>query len=265
MRALWVTDIHLEFLDATGVDDFLDQLRAQAPDCVLVGGDIGQAPTLCEYLLQLENAVQCPVYFVLGNHDYYRGSIVGLRATVTELQRQSRFLHWLNLAGVVPLTETTGLVGHDAWGDGRLGDYANSRVFLNDFRFIEELCGLLGDDLLHTLHDLGDEAARHFEAVLPEALAAYRHVVVLTHVPPFRAASWHEGRPSGDDWLPFFACKATGDVLKEVMRSHPDRRMTVLCGHTHGEGHVQVLPNLDVYTGGACYGAPEIQHVFDWD
>ena len=36
--------------------------------------------------------------------------------------------------------------------------------------------------------------------------------------------------------------------------------MTVLCGHTHGKGEVQILPNLIVKTGGADYGKPELQN-----
>lgn len=40
------------------------------------------------------------------------------------------------------------------------------------------------------------------------------------HVPPFREASWHQGRISDDDWLPHFTCKAVGDVLREAMVAH---------------------------------------------
>ena len=39
--------------------------------------------------------------------------------------------------------------------------------------------------------------------------------------------------------------------------------MTVLCGHTHGEGQAQILPNLKVLTGGAKYGEPRVQRVFE--
>ncbi len=45
------------------------------------------------------------------------------------------------------------------------------------------------------------------------------------------------------------------------MEAHPDREMTVLCGHTHGEGEAQILPNLKVLTGGAEYGKPKVQRV----
>jgi hypothetical protein len=47
------------------------------------------------------------------------------------------------------------------------------------------------------------------------------------------------------------------------MTAHPDRRMTVLCGHTHSPGEAQILPNLQVLTGGAVYGAPTVQRIFE--
>lgn len=99
--------------------------------------------------------------------------------------------------------------------------------------------------------------------MLPDALARFQHVVVITHVPPFRESCWHEGKISGDDWLPFFSCKAVGDALVEAMKAAPDRMMTVLCGHTHGGGEAQILPNLRVLTGGARYGQPAIQQVLE--
>jgi hypothetical protein len=99
--------------------------------------------------------------------------------------------------------------------------------------------------------------------VLPDALGRFRHVVVLTHVPPFREACWREGKISDDHWLPHFTCKAVGDALLEAMAAVPGQRMTVLCGHTHGGGEAQVLPNLRVLTGGATYGQPVIQQVLD--
>jgi hypothetical protein len=136
-------------------------------------------------------------------------------------------------------------------------------VRLNDWRLIDELAGLDDEQRLEKLEALGDEAAEHFRSVLPEALARYAHMLVLTHVPPFREACWHDGRISDDDWLPHFSCKAVGDVLLAAMKARPDRQMTVLCGHTHGAGEAQILPNLRVLTGGAEYGKPRLQGVIE--
>jgi hypothetical protein len=113
------------------------------------------------------------------------------------------------------------------------------------------------DARLEKLNALGDEAAASVARVLPEALDRFESVVFLTHVPPFEAACRHEGRISDKDWLPHFTCKAVGDVLVRRMRERPDRRLTVLCGHTHGNGVARILPNLEVRTGGARPRQPE--------
>jgi Icc protein len=172
-------------------------------------------------------------------------------------------LHYLPRSGVVGLTEKTGLVGADGWGDGRYGDYWSRKVSLNDWRLIEEFDWLDDKKRLAKLNDLGDEAADDLKAVLPGAMERFEHVLVVTHVPPFKESCWHEGRISDDDWLPHFACKAVGDILLDTMRQWPDRQMTVFCGHTHGSGEAQILPNLKVLTGGAEYGRPVVQEVVE--
>jgi hypothetical protein len=262
-RLAWLTDIHLDFLRPPALDAFLESLAEPMVDAFLIGGDIGEAPSIARYLSALHDSVEQPIYFVLGNHDFYRGSIAGVRATVRDLCWARPDLHWLPDVGVVPLTDETCLVGHDGWGDGRLGDYRGSGVVLNDWGLIEEFGGFDEDPdaRLAKLHALGDEAAAHFRTVLPDALRRFRHLVVLTHVPPFREACWHEGRISDDDWLPHFACKGAGDALLEAMTAAPAHLMTVLCGHTHSGGEAQVLPNLRVLTGAANYGQPAIQQV----
>ncbi len=131
-------------------------------------------------------------------------------------------------------------------------------------RSFDSVTGLPRQELRGVLESLGDEAAAHFRRVLPEALDTADHIVVLTHVPPFREASWYRGQCCDPDWLPFFACKAAGDVLCEFRRQYPNKRMTVLCGHTHGGGTSHILPNLIAITGPAQYGRPAVQNVFNW-
>jgi predicted phosphodiesterase len=264
-RFLWLTDIHLNFLEPALVEAFLDALTARPADGVFLSGDIGEAPDVTRYLGAIEARLQCPLYFVLGNHDFYYGSMAEVRQDIEQLCAAHRRLCWLPRAGVVSLSERSALIGHDGWGDGRLGDYLQSPVKLNDWRLIDELAGLGSAERLDVLQALGDEAAAHFQAVLPEALQRFQHVYVLIHVPPFREACLYEGRIAGDDWLPHFTCHAAGQVLQHAMAAHPDRQMTVLCGHTHAAADVQILPNLRALTGGAGYGQPGIQRAFEVD
>jgi hypothetical protein len=82
-------------------------------------------------------------------------------------------------------------------------------------------------------------------------------------VPPLRDACWHEGQISNDEWLPHFTCKAMGDVILEIMRATPQRKLTVYCGHTHSSGICQPLPNVTVHTGIAKYGMPTVQEIIE--
>jgi 3',5'-cyclic AMP phosphodiesterase CpdA len=262
-RLAWATDVHLNFLSATGLDAFCEALGRRAADAVVIAGDIAEAKTVELLLSVLAAELKLPIYFVLGNHDFYRGSIAEVRGRMEALSRRSPWLRWLPAAGVVELTADAALVGVDGWADGRLGDYERSDVMLNDYALIADLAGLDKQERLERMNRLGDEEARRLEGPLTEALARYPRVIVATHVPPFDQAAWHEGRMSDDDWLPHFTCHAVGDVLRQGALARPARTISVLCGHTHGEGEAQILPNLEVRTGGAEYGEPKVQGVLE--
>jgi 3',5'-cyclic AMP phosphodiesterase CpdA len=263
MRCVWATDIHLNFVDERHRFSFAESVLTHDPDIVLLSGDLAEADNVVSCLQELEDWIQRPIYFVLGNHDFYRGSIRSVRESISELTRKSEHLFWLNTAGVVSIGEDTALVGHDSWADGGLGDYWGSGVVLNDFLLIEEFLPIGKRERLQLLETLAKEAVAHFERVLPEAFGESRSVVLLTHVPPFRQACWHEGKISADDFLPYFASKIVGDVLTSVMEANPNCHLRVFCGHTHGGGTTDILPNLKVYTGGAEYGNPRVQMVFE--
>lgn len=265
LRVGWLTDIHLSFLSFQERLAFYSRIQAEKLDALLIGGDIGESDCVTQILAEFSNAIEAPIYFVLGNHDFYGGSIADVRKTVARRGASLERLYWLPAAGIVPLTANTALIGHDSWADGRLGDFYRSEVMLNDYFQIRELRGLLKPQLLAKLKALGDEAALFLEDHARQALAQWRNVLVLTHVPPFRESCWHEGSISGDDYLPHFACMAVGGRLAELMRKNPQNNMTVLCGHTHSSGFAHILTNLSVLTGGAEYGRPELQGVFNLD
>lgn len=262
-RLAWLTDIHLNFLNDDAIRQFCQTVLDYKPDAVLIGGDISESWNIIRHLELLADEFKLPICFVLGNHDYYRGSVTGVRAAVKELAGQSEYLNWMPDGGIVELTSTTCLIGHGLWADGRLGDYEQSDVMLNDYIRIKELTGLNKQQRLRQLNQLGDEAAYFLKDILPQALKQYRHVILLAHVPPFKEACWHEGEIADDNWLPHFTCQAAGEVLREIMADHPEHKMTVLCGHTHSSGTAQILPNLQVKTGGAVYGKPEVQEVVE--
>jgi len=254
----WLTDIHLEFLSKENILKFLT-IISQDTSGIFITGDISTYSQIDSHLKMMGRHINVPIYFVLGNHDYYGGDIESLKENVRKIARESQNLFWLPQTGIVELTKKTCLLGHGSWADGRFGNYAKSPVILNDYVKIKDFLSRGGGKRLGLLNQLGDEAANYLKDTLSQALNQFDNVILLTHVPPFREACWHNGKMSNENFLPHFACKAVGDVLFTIMAKNPDKELTVLCGHTHSSGRIQILPNLFVKTGGAEYGHPVIQ------
>ena len=265
-RIAWLTDVHLEFLNRSQLETFLTTLASARLDALWITGDIGQATSVHAYLNAMLKAVLKPIYFVLGNHDYYHGSIPQVRDVMTKITHRTSGMVWLPAGGVVEMTQSVCVVGHDGWSDGRYGDFMRSGIMLNDYQLIHELSHLSKTDLWGRLQTLGDEAANHFRHVLPEAASRYSQVFILVHPPPFIEVCYHKGKPYTPDnpFLPHFSCKAVGDVLLEMAETYPHTHFTVLCGHTHGGGEALMRPNLRVLNGLAEYRHPQIQRIFEF-
>ncbi len=88
-----------------------------------------------------------------------------------------------------------------------------------------------------------------------------KEVIIATHIPPFPESSWHKDKPSDDNWLPYFASKAMGDVIMSFASKYRDIKFLVLCGHTHTEITVKLFDNLIIKSGNAEYYKPAIQEI----
>jgi predicted phosphohydrolase len=247
VRATWLTDIHLNFMRPLALRAFYDRIRRETPDVLLVTGDIGESDSVARFVDDLGRIA--PIYYVLGNHDYYRSSIAAVR--------QQLPAGWLPARGPVRLTETVALLGVDGWGDARCGD-RDSQVQLSDWQLIEDFESVRYDRAarIRLLEDLGTGEAFALGELLARAPAC-ETLLVLTHVPPFPEACIYAGAQSEPAWLPWFTCVATGEVLAEYARAHREKHIVVFCGHAHGEGVYTPEPNLEVRTGGWPAGVQE--------
>ncbi len=263
MKLAWLTDIHLNFLDKEMRNNFYQEIISTKCDAVLISGDIAEATDVKELLTEMLDCIRKPIYFVLGNHDYYRGQIEEVKAAMIALCKENSQLYWLPECGMQILTDKTILLGQDGWADGRYGDYANSRVSLNDSRLISDLFQekIIGKfKLLDKMQQLADNDASHMRIDLQQAVNRHPDkIIVLTHVPPFKEACMYNGKISDDDWLPYFSSKVIGDLLIEIAEANPSIEFLTLCGHTHGEANYQPLDNLIIEVGAAEYYHPTIQ------
>ena len=258
---VWVTDIHLNFLDNFRFEKFVKRLLQEKPDALLITGDIAEAQNITSYLDRLTQVLEFDIFFVLGNHDFYNGSMKMVRGEIEDLSQDSPTLNFLDISGPIKIDNDTALVGHSGWADGRFGDFFNSHVQLNDYVLIEDFKMLSKDKRYNKLNELGDTATRHLKEKLDAAFLEFDNVICLTHVPPFKESCWHLGAISNADYLPHFSCKAMGEMMLGTMKNRPSAHLMVLCGHTHSPGKIQLNNNIKVFTGGAEYGKPEIQSV----
>ncbi len=266
MKLTWLTDIHLNFLDESRREQFY-QIVSKGSDAIVISGDIAEATSVTKILEEIAAHINKPIYFVLGNHDYYLGQVNIVRNSMMMLTKNHPNLFWLTACEPIFLDNNTLLVGEDGWADGRYGNYSNSRVSVNDSRLIADLFQqkIVGRfQLLEKMQQLADEDASNLYNKLN--LAASHNpskILVITHVPPFKETAMHEGKVSDDDFLPFFSSKATGDVLLKFAKEQPSMEILVLCGHSHDECKYSPIDNLSVYVGRAEYNQPCVQGVID--
>lgn len=266
MKLLWLTDIHVNFLNAHKRESFYSSLRlSKRPDVVVISGDIAESDSWMPVVYDIHRYTQIPVYFVLGNHDYYGSSISKERNRARRLSHPdvkylpanpSRFSN-----GVV-------IVGADGWGDTRSGDFGSGRVRLNDENYIEELrnASKHGREALgKAMREIARRDTLKLSKQIVEALKrpAAKTIVVVTHVPPWAEASRYQGKISGENFRPFFVNQQLGQVLKLFALTNPKVRFIVLAGHTHGEYYKKMAENLEVYVGGAEYFYPKIANIIE--
>lgn len=258
----WLTDVHLERLRPGELAAFYARVERERPEVLLLTGDVFERISPARWVSRFERIA--PTYFVLGNHDFYGSTIARVRRDAATTAG------YLPARGAVPLTPSTTLVGVDGWCDARAGDL-RSPVRLNDWRAISDLRGLgnqPAEARARRLEDLGRAEAQILRARLDQVPEGARSVIVLTHVPTHAGACWHDGRISDPEFLPWFTCVSTGEVVDAWADAHPGVQIVVLCGHTHGRGEHRPRSNVVVRTGGWApgevdYGNPIVQDTWE--
>ena len=272
---LWLTDTHFNFLrkgniSFSPVRIFGEYLMAENPSAegLIITGDISTGESIVTHLREFAEGFTKPIFFVLGNHDFYDSTFTAVEAQVSgaiAMYKDNGItnLHWLN-DGFYEHDDHL-IVGVGGWYDAYHGNQ-NSPVLISDFHFIKDLRPGLRHSTI--LLSLVRERAKKEADVLASMLRAAckkpnKNVIVCTHVAPYPEASWHEGAISNRDFLPWFSSASTGAVLDVYSRKFPEKNFVVLVGHSHSPGIFRKHDNVVVYTGKAVYGAPDLAGVIN--
>ena len=231
-------------------------------DAAVITGDISTSAHLGVHLRDLaESCFPRPLHVVMGNNDFHGSSIGSVEELVEDVCQKHKNLHHLGYGEIIPLGESSALVGHRGWADGRAGWGHRTVIESRDHRSIDDLRGLSKMDLFARMEHYGRESADYFRKVLPYALSCYQQVIVATHVPPFAEVAQYSGTRCGPTHLPHFTNVSAGRAILGIARRFPRSQITIICGHTHCATEAKILDNLTVRVGGAQKGHPAIQSI----
>ncbi len=271
---LWLTDLHLDHLILTSVSGGprLDEHRVHqfckhlnnnitgsTTAGIVITGDISEDPYICTHLGWLDEYVtkDVPIWFVLGNHDFYFGGFKETREKVNRFCKGKSRLHHLPVSGVIKITENTALIGHEGWFDGGYANWFNNSVGMADYEYIREFKWQDRTVIFDRMQEQALEFVKHIGNSSKD-VKSYKNLLVATHIPPWRENAVYQGQISNDMWMPCFSSKKSGDSLLALATNNPQTNITVLCGHSHGSAEHHVTKNMVCYTGFAKYGFPSI-------
>lgn len=237
-------------------------LRAQPPDLLLLGGDIGTNEHFAE-CLQIFADLPCEKAFVPGNHDLWvleddaRGdSLRVYQSHLPTVAREYGF-RMLDEGPIILPEQKLAFVGSINWYDyswslaklplladdwearllrksftrGKHNDGRFVRWTLDDIRFTQMVVRTLQDQLLSSL-DQVDRA------------------VVLTHHPAMKALNFpRDQEPTTWDGLLWDALSGNAK-LETILHEHAARIPFVFSGHTHRQRDSQVGPIRAINVGG---------------
>lgn len=253
-KYLWYTDTHLDKVAPWTLFAFIKHIVDQKPKGVFLTGDISTGPFLPYHLRLMAQFIKCPIYFVLGNHDYHFIGIEEQHENIRALCRKHSNLIWLTESDVIDLHHEVALIGTEGWYDAQLGNpkylKATFDWFLTkDFRQLASM-----EERIQAFRDLAKKSCDILEDKLEKALERdYKTIYILTHFPPWKEATRDEGTILEPLYLPYNVNLSLGRMIERLMKERKKRNVTVLAGHTHTDCWIHVARNIECKVNKAKY------------
>lgn len=262
-KYLWFSDTHLEKVSSWDKGRFLYKLSNESPAGIFLTGDISNGLKICFHLRMISAIANCPVYFVLGNHDYHFSSIDKIHDKIHNLCEKNPNLVWLPENGPIKLSKKAAVIGVDGWYDAENGNpdflkFTPDWFLIKDFRKLPSM-----DARIEMWRKIARASADSAEKKLVEAInSGYKRIYLLTHVSPWKEATRDVGTFLERFWLPYNTNLTLGRKLKEVMSNHNKKRLTVLSGHTHEQSIIWVRRNVQCIVNDSNYlSGPQIRNI----
>lgn len=263
LKYLWYTDTHLNKISLLDKFKLISHIRKEKPKAIFLTGDISNGIMTCLDLKILATWVKCPIYFILGNHDYHFSSFEETHEKIRQLCMQYPNLIWLTESDIISLTDDVAIIGTEGWYDASSGKTSYLKI-TPDWLLIKDLKKLSSmDDRILAFKNLADKSCELIENKLETALnQGYKTIYILTHVPPWKEATRDIGTILENYWIPYNVNLRLGKTIEKVMQDRKKRNVTVLSGHTHNPLHIHISRNIECQVGGPLKNINENYKLF---
>lgn len=272
MKFAHISDIHLNFVTldkahgARSRKTFLQGINDKislGASFILLTGDITEAPFLTSELYWLSENLKRPLYYVLGNHDYWYTSFKNARnfAHIAQNLNKNGKICYLSTSNPIEMSLGVWLTGTDGWYDCRnfrqneISDFLHGREALNDFDLIEDLINLPGceEEKLQIIRDFADAEIFNLKIKLQYILSkSPKKIIIGTHIPPMILpnSKIKENHPG------FYSCRRLMEILCEICENCKNTQFYLYCGHNHGGGNFEI-DNLHISCKESRYDYPD--------
>lgn len=254
-KYLWCTDTHLDKVATLTKAGFIRRISRENPAGLFLTGDISNGIMTCWDLKILASYINCPIYFVLGNHDYhFASSIENRNDDIRKLCSQEKNLIWMPDQDVIGLNDEVALIGVDGWYDAAIGDpkwlrYTVDWILIDSLRKLPNMSARVS-----AFKELSERSCELMEKKLNKALDLdYKQIYIMTHFPPWKEATRDVGTMMEAFWLPYNVNLRLGQTIERVMQDRHKRHVTVLAGHTHTDCWIYVTRNIECKVNDAKY------------
>jgi predicted phosphohydrolase len=253
-KYLWYSDTHLNSTFPWSKYVMYHAIEKERPKGLFLTGDISNGVLLKHDLSQLAQNINCPIYFVLGNHDYFWSGIDKTHKRVRNLCKTYNNLFWLTESPIIELDEDIGLIGTEGWYDLSLGDskyikYTFDWFCIPDFRKMSSM-----DERFNAFKQMATVSSDFIEKQLISAFdKGYKTIYLLTHFPIFAEATFDLDSFFGKWWLSYNINYRLGETVKKIMDKNKKKNLIVLSGHVHERQFAQVSRNIISFTSAASY------------
>lgn len=274
MKIIHISDTHFTYCNEKARKHFLQGINnkiSQGGEIILLTGDISESPTLTSELFWLSENIKRPLYYILGNHDFYHSNFeIGrqLAKTAQNFSNLKQFICYLPSRQYVKLNTDTVLFGFDGLYDCRnykkdeISDFIDGISLQNDFVYNSTLKNICDYEVpietkLKVFRHYADRETKSLTLKLNNFFQSnydiINKIIIATHVPPIY---YRNPKIEYQYDLPGFdSNKNLMDLLEIYSEKYRNKQFIVFCGHNHFGGFTE-QDNLKIYCKASTCDSP---------